>query len=53
MTKMDRKFDDANWGLKFNEHWYNQKMIGMGPYQFELWEPGVKIELKRNPTLFW
>ena len=47
-----RKFDDANWGLKFNEHWYNQKMIGMGPYQFELWEPGVKIELKRNPTYF-
>ena len=47
-----RKFDDANWGLKFNEHWYNQKMIGMGPYQFALWEPGVKIELKRNPTYF-
>ena len=46
------KYDDANWGLKFNEHWYNQKMLGMGPYQFVSWDPGVKLELERNKT-YW
>ena len=46
------KFADETWGLKLNEHWYNQKMIGTGPYEFVTWEPGVKIELKRNETYF-
>ncbi|MCB9777225.1 MAG: hypothetical protein H6742_01510 [Alphaproteobacteria bacterium] len=45
-------FPDATWGLKFNEHWYNQKAIGVGPYQFVAWEPGVKLEFERNP-LYW
>ena len=45
-------FDKANWGLKFNEHWYNQKMIGMGPYQFVAWDPGVKLELERNKQYY-
>ncbi len=47
-----RKFDDATWGLKLNEHWYNQKMIGTGPYRFVEWKPGVKIELARNEA-YW
>ncbi len=46
------RFDDATWGLKLNEHWYNQKMIGTGPFEFVAWEPGVKIEIKRNEN-YW
>ena len=47
-----RAFDQATWGLKFNEHWYNQRGIGVGPYEFVRWEQGVMIELKRN-DLYW
>ncbi len=43
-----QRFDEATWGLKFNEHWYNQKAIGTGPYVFDAWEPGVKLELVAN-----
>ncbi len=46
------RFDESTWGLKFNEHWYNQKGIGTGPYQFVTWEQGVKIELQKNPY-YW
>jgi ABC-type transport system substrate-binding protein len=42
------KFDEATWGLKVNEHWYNQKGIGTGPYRFVRWEPGVVLELEAN-----
>ena len=45
-------YPKETWGLKLNEHWYNQKMIGMGPYEFVTWEPGVKIEMKRNER-YW
>ncbi len=47
-----QKFDDTNWGEKLNAHWYNQKAIGVGPYQFVSWETGVKIKLERNPN-YW
>jgi ABC-type transport system substrate-binding protein len=46
------EFDEATWGLKLNEHWYNQKGIGVGPYRFVLWEPGVRLEFEANPN-FW
>lgn len=46
------RFDDTNWGEKLNSHWYNQKAIGTGPYQFVSWEPGVKIQLAANPE-YW
>ena len=46
------KFDEATWGLKVNEHWYNQKMVGTGPYKFVAWEPGVKLEFERNDD-YW
>jgi ABC-type transport system substrate-binding protein len=42
------KYDDATWGLKLNEHWYNQKGIGTGAYSFVEWSAGVKIELEAN-----
>lgn len=34
-------------GLKFNEHWYNNKAIGCGPYRFVEWRQGVLIKLER------
>ena len=46
------RFDEATWGLKVNEHWYNQKGIGTGPYRFVRWEPGVVIELEANDE-YW
>ncbi|MDP7422706.1 MAG: ABC transporter substrate-binding protein [bacterium] len=39
-------------GLKFNEHWYNRKAIGTGPYEFISWDPGVSMILKRNVN-YW
>ena len=46
------RFDSSTWGLALNQHWYNQRCIGTGPYRFVLWEPGVKIELAQNPS-YW
>lgn len=47
-----QKFDDANWGLKYNEHWYHQKVLGVGPYKLEKWEPGVRLEFTRNKRYY-
>lgn len=47
-----KKFDDATWGLKLNEHWYNQKFMGTGPYKFVEWVPGVRIVMERNERYF-
>lgn len=47
-----KRFATETWGLKLNEHWYNQKMIGTGPFEFVTWEPGVKIEIERNDFYF-
>jgi ABC-type transport system substrate-binding protein len=46
------EFDEATWGLKINEHWYNQKAMGTGSYRFVKWEPGVQIVLEKNER-FW
>ena len=46
------KFDAATWGLKQNEHWFNQRFIGTGPYQFKEWIPGVRIVMDRNEHYF-
>ena len=35
-------------GKRFEEHWYNPKAIGAGPYRMTRFEPGVAIELERN-----
>jgi peptide/nickel transport system substrate-binding protein len=47
-----KPFDEGTWGLKLNEHWYNNKAIGTGPYSFVSWEPGVRIEWEANPVYF-
>lgn len=44
--------DPATWGLKLNEHWYNQKAMGTGPFSFVAWEPGVRLEFARDPYYY-
>lgn len=44
--------DKASFGQAFPKHWYNQKGIGMGPYQFQEWKQGEGITLVRNER-FW
>ena len=46
------RFDDETLGFKFNNHWYNFKFIGNGPYEFVSYEPGVSIKLKRNEDYY-
>ncbi len=45
-------FPEESMGLQFNEHWYNQKAIGTGPYRFVSKTQGVSIELERNEN-YW
>ncbi len=40
-------------GLRFNQHWYNNKgIVGTGPYRFESYKPGVKIDVVRNEDYY-
>ncbi|MCH8267475.1 MAG: hypothetical protein IH846_08155, partial [Acidobacteria bacterium] len=39
--------DPEAFGKRFNESEYNRKPIGTGPYQFESWETGLQVALKR------
>lgn len=40
-------------GLRFNQHWYNNKgIVGVGPYRFVSYQPGVKIVVERNEDYF-
>ena len=41
-------YDDSEIGRRFNNHWYNQAAIGMGPYRFVEWQQGGAIVLERN-----
>ncbi|MFH1652783.1 MAG: ABC transporter substrate-binding protein, partial [Pseudomonadota bacterium] len=42
------RFPDETLGLKFNSHWYNDRMIGCGPYRFAEHVSGVKVVFERN-----
>ena len=44
--------DPEAFGKRFNESEYNRKPIGTGPYQFESWETGLQVFLKRNDD-YW
>lgn len=41
-------FDESEVGRQFNNHWYNTKAIGVGPYRFVSWTQGGSIVLERN-----
>jgi ABC-type transport system substrate-binding protein len=43
------KYDAAILGQRFQDHWYNPRAIGCGPYRFVRYEAGVVIELERDP----
>lgn len=45
-------FSEAELGQRFNEHWYNQRAIGVGPYRFVDWQPGGAIVLERFDRYF-
>jgi peptide/nickel transport system substrate-binding protein len=36
-------------GKRFEDHWYNPMGLGAGPYILSRYEPGVAVELVRNP----
>jgi ABC-type transport system substrate-binding protein len=42
-------FDPEILGQKYQDHWYNPKGLGCGPYKFVRFEPGVVLELERDP----
>ena len=44
-----RPFPKETLGLRFNQHWYNNKgLVGTGPYRMASYTPGAKIVLERN-----
>ena len=43
------RIPDSTLGLKFNQHWYNNKgFVGAGPYRMASYEPGAQIRLVRS-----
>lgn len=42
-----KPFDKSVFGLRFNNHWYNMKPIGCGPYEFVSYVQGSSLKLKR------
>lgn len=42
-----KPFEKSVAGLKFNNHWYNNRPIGCGPYEFVSYEQGSSLKLKR------
>ncbi|HEX6271481.1 MAG TPA: ABC transporter substrate-binding protein [Polyangiaceae bacterium] len=44
-----RPFPRETLGLRFNQHWYNNKgLVSTGPYRMASYQPGAKIVLERN-----
>ena len=43
------RYPDEIIGARFQDHWYNPRGLGNGPYRFVKYEPGVSIELERVP----
>lgn len=42
-----KPFEKSVFGLRFNNHWYNMKPIGCGPYEFVSYVQGASLKLKR------
>jgi peptide/nickel transport system substrate-binding protein len=43
------RFPDEIIGKRFEEHWYSPNALGAGPYQITKYQPGVAVELERDP----
>ncbi len=47
------KIPEATLGLRFNQHWYNNRgMPGCGPYRFAEYVPGSHMLLERNEHFY-
>ena len=44
--------DPQAFGKRFNEHPANRQPVGSGPYQFEKWETGNQVVLRKNDS-YW
>ncbi len=42
-------YEESILGQRFQDHWYNPRALGCGPYRFLRYEPGVVIEMERAP----
>jgi len=42
------RIDKGRFGLQFNNHWYNDRMIGCGPYRFAEHKVNQYVVLERN-----
>ncbi|MHC4778889.1 MAG: ABC transporter substrate-binding protein, partial [Planctomycetota bacterium] len=45
-------FPKETLGKDFNEHWYNNMILGCGAYNFVEWRGGQFIQLEKNPEYF-
>jgi len=47
-----RPYPPETIGREFNNHWYNDRPIGCGAFEFESYRPGVALILKRNEDYY-
>lgn len=47
-----REFPATAFAEKFNSHWYNDRMLGCGPYMFAQHQPEEYVEFVRNEDYF-
>jgi len=40
-------YSEEEFAAAFNQHWYSDRMVGVGPYRFVRYEPNVALELER------
>ena len=40
-------YSEDEFAAAFNQHWYSNGMVGIGPYRFVRYEPNVAVELER------
>jgi ABC-type transport system substrate-binding protein len=44
------RFNEAIIGIRFEDHWFNPRTLGAGPYEFAEFRQGEFIRLERNPS---
>ncbi|MHC5036429.1 MAG: ABC transporter substrate-binding protein [Planctomycetota bacterium] len=52
VDEIGEPFPAETLGKEFNEHWYNNMMLGAGPYKFVEWREGQYVKLARNEEYF-
>ena len=43
------RFDEEILGTRYQEHWYNPRGLGNGPYRFVKFQKGERIILEKDP----